>query len=172
MKTGKTIVLLMGILSLFTGCKQEKKAASKNTSPKEEFAILEATLENGKPAIGSFNLYYKSYEDKVSYPWCLKIAIALDEAQCHENGLANPQENTIAVRMEDEFLEKIQKITSSHYIGHVFNDTFLDIYIYLDHPEKVHQWLQTQIKRKGLAREFGYEINKDATWETVQQFFN
>ena len=168
----KIIVLTMGILSSLFGCRQNKKVESYKIYPKEEFAVVDAKLEDGKPAVGSFNLAYKNYEYKSKYPWCLKIAIGLDLENCMENGLAKPEEITIANRFEDELLEKIKRVTTARYVGHLFNDTFLDVYIYLDNPEKVHQWLQTQTNKEGLIRGFGYEINEDPKWKTIKAFMN
>jgi len=65
---------------------------------------------------------------------------------------------------------EIKKIATAHYIGHLFYDTFLDVYIYLSEPEKVHQYLQTQINKEGLIRGFGYEINQDPKWTIVEGF--
>jgi hypothetical protein len=104
------------------------------------------------------------------YPWCLKIVIGLNLDQVYENGLPYPDESKIAIKLEDELIAKIQQISVAHYIGHVFNDTFLDIYIYLPDPKEIHNYLQTQINKEGLIRGFGYEINKDQEWETVKVF--
>ena len=64
----KTIILTMGILSSLFGCRQNKKVESDKIFPTEEFAIDQAKLEDGRPAIGSFNLAYKNYEYKFQYP--------------------------------------------------------------------------------------------------------
>ena len=167
----KILILTMGFFTSLFGYGQNKKSTSDNIFPEEEFSVLEATLTNGNPAIGSFNMAYKKYDKKSKFPWCLSISIGLKLENCKENGLPESNEIPIANGLEDELLKKIKELTTAHYIGHLFNDSFLDIYIYLDDPEKVHQWLQTQINKKGLIRGFGYEINKDATWETVKHFF-
>jgi hypothetical protein len=54
------------------------------------------------------------------------------------------------------------------YIGHLYNDSFLDIYIYLDDPKKVAAYLQSQVDKKGITRGFGYKIEQDPNWSTVQ----
>ncbi|WP_422104826.1 DUF695 domain-containing protein [Winogradskyella sp.] len=168
----KVLILAMGILSSLFGYGQNKKLESDKIFPKEEFAVVQAKLEDGRPAIGSFNFAYKNYEYKSQYPWCLKIAIGLDLEKCKENGLPEPEETSIANKFEDELLKNIKEMTTSHYVGHLFNDTFLDVYVYLDDPEKVHQWLQTQINKEGLTRGFGYEINEDPKWKTINQFMD
>ena len=159
----------MVLLFTLFGCGQNNKTQSKDIFPKESISVIEATMNN-KPVIGSFNMAYKSYDKKSAYPWCLKIAIALELNNLTENGLPQSDESVIANKLEDELLSEIQKITTAHYIGHLFNDTFLDVYIYLDNPKKVHDYLQTQINKEGLIRGFGYEINEDPKWKTISGF--
>ena len=169
----KKLILIIGILTYLFGCKNNKDVDSDNIYPKEEFSVLDAKLEDGRPAVGSFNLAYKNYEFKSKYPWCLKISIGLNIENCMENGLSdNPDEIRIVNQLENELLENIKGISTSHYIGHLFNDTFLDIYVYLDNPEKVHKWLQTQVNKEGLIRGFGYEIKEDTKWDTIKSFMN
>jgi hypothetical protein len=169
MKQKLKIILTMGFLTTLFGCGQSNKTENKNIFPKESFSVVEAKI-NDKPVIGSFNMAYKTYDKKVEYPWCLKISIGLDLKNLYENGLPKNEESVIANKLEDELLEEIQKITTAHYIGHLFNDTFLDVYIYLDDPEKVHNYLQTQTNKEVLIRGFGYEINQDPKWATVEGF--
>ena len=160
----------MAFLSTLFGCGQRSMQKTKEIFLKEEFSVIEASLGN-KPVIGSFNMAYKIYDKKSQYPWCLTISIALELDNLFENGLPKDNESAIANKLEDELYSEIQKLTTAHYIGHLFNDTFLDIYIYLDKPTKVHEYLQTQVNKEGLIRGFRYEINKDLKWTSVEVFF-
>lgn len=160
---------MITFLSTLFGCGQKKQFETNDIFPPESFSIVEANI-NGKPVIGSFNMAYKDYDKKAKYSWCLKIAIGLDLENLFENGLPKDTESAIANKLEDELLAEIQKLSTAHYIGHLFNDTFLDIYVYIDDPEKVHNYLQTQINKEGLVRGFGYEINQDPKWKIVSGF--
>ncbi|MCA6368826.1 MAG: DUF695 domain-containing protein [Cytophagales bacterium] len=162
----KLILLTMGILSTLFGRGQSTKT---DIFPKENFSVLDGKIGD-KPIIGSFNMAYKTYDKKAKYPWCLKIAIGLELGNLFENGLPKKEESEIANRLEDDLLANIQKLGTAHYVGHLFNDTFLDVYIYLADPESVHKYLQTQVNKEGLIRGFGYEINEDPKWTTVQAF--
>jgi hypothetical protein len=113
---------------------------------------------------------YKDYDKKSQYSWCLWIAIALDTTNLFDTGLPKDEESAIANKLEDDLLNGIQKITTAHYIGHLFNDTFLDIYIYLDKPEEVNKFLQTQVDKPGLTRGFRFEIKQDPKWTSVSGF--
>jgi len=157
-----TILLVSFLPSVFSS-----KAQNKTVFPGEKFFVLEAQLPNGKPVIGSINKAYKNFNNKTAYPWCLKINIALESKNCTENGLPNKQESDIANRFEDQLLKEIKTLAIAHYIGHLYNDTFLDVYIYLDNPEKVQKYLQSQINKKGITRPIAYEIKKDIGWGTV-----
>lgn len=136
--------------------------------PPEKFSVVQGQVGD-KPMIGSLNMAYKNYDKKAQYPWCLKIAIGLELKNLYDNGLPKPEESEIANRLEDELLLKIKTLATAHYIGHLYNDTFLDVYVYLDDPKKVHEFLQTQINKEGLTRGFGYEINQDPQWSTVKE---
>ena len=159
----------MGLFSALLGRGQQNKDNNKDIYPGENFSVLEGKIGD-KPVIGSFNMAYKNYSKKASYPWCLKIAIGLDLGHLFENGLPKKEESEIANRLEDELMANIKKLGTAHYVGHLFNDTFLDVYIYLADPESVHKYLQIQVNKEGLIRGFGYEINEDPKWTTVQGF--
>ena len=166
-----TIITMASFLSTLFGCTgQDNKSKTTEIFPPESFSVLEATMANGKPCIGSFNMAYKKYDQKAKYPWCLKIAIGLELEHLFENGLPKNEESAVANKLEDELLAEIQKLSTAHYVGHLFNDKFLDVYIYLDDPKKAHDFLQSQVDNPGLARGFGYEINNDPKWETVKPF--
>ncbi len=166
----KTTLIIMGILTSLFGCGQNKKTETQEEVVKESFSIIEATNAENKPILGSFNTAYKDFNNKSKYPWCLKIAIGLELNNLFENGLPKDEEKKIADKFEDELLTEIQKISKSQYLGHLYNDTFLDVYVYLENPEKVHEFLQTQVNKEGITRGFGYEINQDPTWEIVKPF--
>ena len=159
----------MGFLSNLLGCGQSNVSKTEENFPIESFSIVEGGLGD-KPIIGSINMAYKGYDKKSKYPWCLTIAIALDLENLFQNGLPKDEESAIANNLEDELFAEIQKIATAHYIGHFFHDTFLDVYIYIDEPETVHKYLQTQVNKQGLIRDFRYEINNDPQWTTVEGF--
>jgi hypothetical protein len=152
--------------TFFKGKAQNKQSIS----PPEKFSVVEAKLSNGKPVIGSFNMGYKNYGLKNRYPWCLTINMGLDLKHVTDNGLPTKAESDIANKFEDKLIADIKKITTIHYIGHLYNDTFLDIYAYVDNPEKVNKYLQSQVNKKGLIRGFAFKMQKDTNWDMVKMF--
>ena len=91
---------------------------------------------------------YKDYNKKKQYPWCLTINIALDLKHVDKNGLPLNTESHVANKLEDDLINSIRKIATVHYIGHLYNDSFLDVYAYLDSPEKANQFLQQEVNKK------------------------
>lgn len=161
----KPQIIIVLLLCIVTACHAQNKSSE---FPPEEFSVVEAKLQNGKPVVGSINTAYKNYDKKAQYPWCLTINIALELKNVSKNGLPIKAESDIANKFEDQLLAEIKKLATAHYIGHLYNDTFLDIYIYLDDPKKVAAYLQSQVDKKGITRGFGYKIEQDPTWSTVQ----
>ena len=159
MRYQKIIILVFFLLTL-SGCQAQTK---------ESFSVIESTL-NGNPIICSFNMAYRDFKQKSNYPWCLTISIALDLKNLYPNKLPLPEETQIANDIQDQLVSKIKKITKVEYVGHLFNDAFLDIYIYLNKPDRVHEFLQIEKDKESLIRGIAYEIKEDPNWATVQGF--
>lgn len=166
------IFLFVVIISIFFGCGGQKKPEEKKETifPSEQFSVIQFKLTNGKPVIGSINMAYKNYNLKSDYPWCLKIGIALDLDSVYANGLPLQQESEIANSEEDSLISKIRKLSTVHYVGHLFNDTFLDIYLYLPDPKPIHAYLQATKDDKIWKRGFGWQITEDPKWDSVTKF--
>jgi hypothetical protein len=101
----------------------------------------------------------------------LELNIALNLDSVYENGLPHQNESDVANKFEDELVENLKKVTTIHYIGHMYNDSFLDIYIYLDDPERANDYLKQEVNKAGVTRPFSYKIKKDPDWLTVQKLF-
>lgn len=168
MKTLGVIIMAIFLSTIYCS-KQNTIPECKDIFPADSFFVVNAIIDN-KPVMGSFNFAYKHYKQKEKYPWCLTLSIALNLDSLFDNGLPFESEYAIAAKLEDELLTEIKNLATAHYIGHLFNDTFLDVFIYLDEPQKVHDYLQLQINKKGLVRGFGYEINQDPKWTRASLF--
>jgi hypothetical protein len=156
----KFIIICFLISALF-GCKA--------TQNQESFSVVESTL-NGNPVIGSFNMANIDFNPKNMYPWCLTISIALDQNNLYPNKLPLPGETKIANDEQDQLVSQIEKLAKVKYVGHLFNDSFLDIYIYLDSPKRVHEFLQIEKDKENLIRGMAYEIKEDPGWAIVHGF--
>jgi hypothetical protein len=159
-----TTIISIISLSAFV-CKGQNKVS---IYPKESFTVIQGQLSNGKPLVGSINMAYKDYARKRDYPWCLKINIALNLDGVYKNGLPLQSESTIVDKFEDELVENLKKVAVVHYIGHIYNDSFLDVYIYLDNPERANEYLKKEVNKKGITRPFSYKIEKDPEWTTAR----
>ena len=155
--------------SLFGG--SEKTGSGEETSvfPVDSFSILQGESE-GKAVMGSVNKGYRNYSRRAEFPWCLHIGVTLATDSLQSNGLPKDDEIEIAYKQEDELVNEIKNIETAHYIGHLFNEGYLDVYLYLPDPQKVHDYLQTQVNKQGILRGFVYEINKDPDWDSIEAF--
>lgn len=161
----------MGLFSFFKNNNYSKQGHS--VFPEERFVIFEAQ-SHGKPIIETINGGYKNYPYKSNYPWRLRISIGLDLNNLLPNELPNQEESTIAYTVEDKLLAEMKELTTIHYIGHVFNDTFLDVYVYTNNPEIINDYLKkyTDSEVLKLERDFGYEMTEDPNWNDVSVFLN
>jgi len=159
------ISIVTSLLLLFSICKGQ---TTKAIYPTEKFSVIEAKLADGKPVIGSVNLAYKTYDKKKEYRWCLTLNIALELKNVTGNGLPSKAESDVANKFEDELLKHLKAVTITHYIGHLYNDGFLDVYVYLEHPEKANQYLQSQTNNDKITRPIAFKIEEDPTWNNVK----
>ncbi len=162
------VIMFASLVSLVFGS-VAKGAGPQETFPDEKFMVLEGKID-GKPVIGSFNAAYKNYAYRKKFSWCLRLSIALDEGALYANGLPKGEEIAVANKLEDELVEGIKSLTVAHYLGHLFNDAFLHVYMYFEDPEAVHQYLQSQVNKEGLVRGFAYEIQQDPQWLIAAPF--
>jgi hypothetical protein len=168
----KTLILTLGILSLFWNCKDLKNEDFKVTYPKDKFGVIKAKYSDGSLAIGAFNRGYNEYAEKSNYPWSLKINMELNPKNCNPNGLPLATETELANQIEDDLVKNMSKISPIHNIGHLFNSNHLEIYLYIRDKNKIDEWLQMEIKKENLIRSFTYEINEDEKWELIENFMN
>lgn len=167
MKNITATIISIVFLSYAFSCKGQ---TTSTVFPVEKFAVLEGKLADGRPAVGSFNSGYKDFDKKKAYTWCLTINIGLDLKHVTKNGLPLQSESDICNKFEDELMSHIRRLATAHYIGHLYNDSFLDIYVYLDEPEKVYQYLKKEVDEKGRARDFAFEIKQDPDWDIIKPF--
>lgn len=140
---------------------------------KPSFSVIQATSNNGELlSVGTIDISYKNFNDKARYPWCLLISIALDERNLFDNKLPRDGESAIANNLEDRIITEIEKMATLQYVGHIYYDGFLDIYIYLNDPKSISSYLTKEMKSKTLVREFGYVIEHDPNWSKVSKYMN
>lgn len=154
------IFIIMAFLNFFKINGQDKKPV---------YSVIQAKDNKGElTAIGNVDASLKNYNDKKKYPWCLTISIALEERNLNKNHLPNQQESDIANKFEDVLVGHVEKLVPSKYVGHLYNDGFLDVFIYLKDPEKAHNYLLTFADKKDKIREFAHKIEQDLNWERVE----
>lgn len=136
----------------------------------EQFAVVDGEFENGVKIIGTINMAYKEFQDKRTYPWCLHIVVELDQDSLFVNKLPLRSESTLAYALEDELVAGVKKIATTQFIGHVFYDGMMDIFLYLKAPEVVNQYLQIKTAGTGHVRGYSFEISEDPEWLKVASY--
>lgn len=133
------------------------------------YSVIQSKNDKGElMAIGTVNASLKNYNNKKKFPWCLTISIALEERNLNKNHLPNQQESDIANKFKDVLVAQIEKLVPAKYVGHLYNDGFLDVFIYLKDPENAHNYLLTFADKKDNIREFSHKIEQDLNWERVE----
>ncbi|MBS1777693.1 MAG: DUF695 domain-containing protein [Bacteroidetes bacterium] len=140
---------------------------------KQKFSVIQAASDKGELlSVGSIDVSYKNFKDKANYPWGLTISIALDEKNLFATKLPNKEESKIATKLEDSLTTKLKKMATLQYVGHIYYDGFLDVYIYLKDPKAVNNYLSKTIKSQNFIREFRYVIEQDPNWSKVSKYMN
>lgn len=145
---------------------------STNAQPEDNWYLVDARLKDGRPAVGRVNGIYCDFPDKALFPWSLRLNIGLNLDDTRADGLPLSQERKIAQKFEDELIAGIHRQSTVHYVGHLYNDSFLDVYLYVADPDAVHAYLQKRIEDKDHTRGFGYEMTKDPHWKEVEFLLN
>jgi Family of unknown function (DUF695) len=159
------------IMGLFSRKKKQEPVNSSNStdsSPGEEFAILEAEFDD-LPWFASINMAYKNYNNKTSAIWHLHIEIDMQDVT--DAGLPTDKEAAILNPFEGELLQKIDAVVSNHYIGRVTYNGTRELFIYLDDPESANNLLQELVNTPPYVRQFGYSMVEDPEWEEINVFF-
>ncbi len=164
----KLLIPLLCILMFGCNGQNAKIKDTTNIYPKESFVGFTAELK-GKPLVGSMNHEFKNFDKKAEFPWCLHMIVLLDTNNLFANGLPKTEESNIAYKTEDSLLALIRNIEPAQYVGHFFNDGFLDIFFYVQESKKIDDFFRLH-KDDKRVREFGWDIEKDVSWSKVEEY--
>lgn len=128
-------------------------------------------MPDGKGTLCSIDMAYENYDNKQKYPWCLMMVIELDPNKIFPDGLPIAEEVKTTHYQEQEILAELQKLSTVHYVGHIYSDSFMNIFTYIDDPAKIHEYMQKRLTRKDLPRHMDYGIKMDPRWNSVKNFF-
>ena len=145
-------------------------ARGQDRIPKESFAILKATDQNGGLIFIMANFGYKDYKFKSDYPWFLWIEIMTKDKNA--NGHPTDDEAEVLNKVEDLIDAELKKACTAHYIGRTTLNGSRELLYYLDDPENANPVLQRLVNDPTPIREFEYTIEEDRDWESVASILN
>lgn len=146
----------------------EKYEGLRHSTENDNYAAMEATLPNGRPAIAIINTDLLAWDRKASHPWVAIVELAYNGDD--NNGL--PDKETYAQLDDKEDLLTRQLIDAEGYlnIGRNTADNVRKIYFACNDfrkPAKVFHQLQKENDTKLLIT---YDIYKDKYWKTFNRF--
>ncbi len=145
----------------------ERYEGSRYDTDDDNYAIMEATLENGNPLMAIINTDLLKWENKASHPWIMNIKI---EYKSENQGLPDKPTYELLNILEDEIIAELKDSEGYLNIGRETADGTRLIYFACKDfrlPSKVaHKVLQKYTDRLAVD----YNIYKDKYWQSFQRF--
>jgi hypothetical protein len=134
----------------------------------DNYSILEAELQSGKPLIAAINTDLLSWDNKASHPWILHLEIKYDGED--NNGFPDKMTYELLDEIEDRLVTELKDVDGYLNIGRQTADSIREIYFACKDfrkPSKIAYNLcddyQTRIK-------IDYDIYIDKYWRTFNRF--
>ena len=139
---------------------EEVKATGK-AFPETKISIVEETFEDNEVRTAWINIGYKNYPYK---EYCQSLGILTVDFE-DMNGLDYSE---IQTYLENE----LNKACITHLISRITTDTGIEMLLYFEDEEVIHQKLEKLYSSEDLLVDFGCRIKRDPKWETVENMLN
>lgn len=160
------------IFELFINSDPHSDEKYDRSTHKENFSVLQLTLSDGKPALGSIDYGYANFKHKKRYRYFLDISIIMDPEKLTDAGFPDVEESPVILELEDELKRRVDQVADAVYVGHLYNKGMLDVFMYLDSPDKVKEHLDIFKDGENRTRDISYEIYDDPKWREVSVFMD
>ncbi|MCG8700584.1 MAG: DUF695 domain-containing protein [Bacteroidales bacterium] len=143
----------------------EKYDGIKHDTDKDNYAMLEAQLENGKPLLATVNTDLIKWDKKASHPWVLHIEM---EYRGNEQGMPCKMDFELMNKIEDDIILELKDADGYLNIARQTSDGLRDVYFACKDfrlPSKV--LYATQLKHNSDLK-IKYDIFKDKYWKSLQ----
>lgn len=145
----------------------ERYEGSRYDTDNDNYAMFEATLEDGNPLMAIINTDLLKWENKASHPWMMNIKI---EYESENQGLPDKPTYELLNVLEGEIIAELKDSEGYLNIGRETADGTRLIYFACKDfrlPSKVaHEVLQKYADRLSVD----YNIYKDKYWQSFQRF--
>lgn len=144
----------------------EKYEGTYQDSYEEGIQVLEAEMEDGSIAIATINTKLLQWEDRVAYPWMLRITIAYDP----KGEMPDTETTNNLNDFEDRLIAKLPVANGYLWLGHETGKGIRDIYFACKEFRSVSKIVWQEELDFPYGYDFAYDIYKDKYWRTLQHF--
>lgn len=145
----------------------ERYEGSRYDTDNDNYAMFEATLENGNPLMAIINTDLLKWENKASHPWIMNIEI---QYESENQGLPDKPTYELLNVLEDEIIAELEDSEGYLNIGRETADGHRYIYFACKDfrlPSKVaHKVLSKYADRLTVD----YKMYKDKYWQSFRRF--
>lgn len=134
----------------------------------DNYAGLEAKLENGKPMIAVVNTDLLNWDSKASHPWLLHIEIQYTGEKT--TGLPDEKDYIILDDIEGKIMEELKDSKGYLNVGRETSDGVREIYFACRDFRKPSKLLYQMQKEYADVFPLTYNIYKDKYWQSFDKF--
>jgi hypothetical protein len=145
----------------------EKYKGLRHNTEKDQYASLNAELENGNPLIAIINTDLLEWDAKASHPWVMVITI---KCEGNENGMPDDDNYQILEAIEDDIAKNLKDFDGYLNIGRQTANYEREIYFACRDFRKPSKLMSRIREEHQDVRKITYEIYKDKYWRTFNRF--
>jgi hypothetical protein len=145
----------------------EKYKGVRHNTEKDQYASLNAELENGNPLIAIINTDLLEWDAKASHPWVMVITIKYEG---NENGMPDDDNYQILEAIEDDIAKNLKDFDGYLNIGRQTANYEREIYFACRDFRKPSKLMSRIREEHQDVRKITYEIYKDKYWRTFNRF--
>lgn len=146
----------------------EKYEGKRANIDEDNYALLEAELENGNVSLAVINTDLLRWDSKASHPWILNIELMYDGKD--SNGMPDGDTYTLLDEIEDRLAEMLKDADGYLNIGRqTANNTREIFYACKDFRNSSQVVSEVQNRYTGII-EMNYDIYKDKYWQSFERF--
>lgn len=146
----------------------EKYSGIRHDTEQDEYAALEATLENDRPLIAILNTTLLEWDGKASHPWMLVVTIKYRSAD--RSGLPGSDTMEKLNVLEDELGAALQDADGYLHVGRQTANYTREIYYACNDFRKPSKVLHELVKQYAGRLDISYEVFKDKYWQSLERF--
>jgi len=146
----------------------EKYEATRHDTENDNYALLQAELENGHVLIATINTALLNWENKASHPWIASIEIKYDGSG--NNGMPDRETSALMHTIEEEIMEHLKDADGYLNVGHQTAEGLREIYFTCKEFRKPSKVLDQIQKKYNPMISLDYDIYKDKYWKSFDRF--